>query len=285
MNSPISTWEQAVAWLRQQPAQEGLVRACYYDDPLLDAAQRFANSQEWQETHALLPSAPGVALDLGAGRGISSYALARAGWKVTALEPDPSPLVGSGAIRALAKATGLPICILEEFGEHLPIASASVELVHGRQVLHHARDLVQLCREVARVLKPGGLFVATREHVISRKEDLHAFLESHALHKLYGGENAFLLKEYRAAIMASSLRIEKQIGPLDSAINYFPLTREEWRQVSIAPLARVLGQPLAELLTSEKSSTGRWLLANIAHVRSELSGAPGRLYSFVARKA
>ena len=41
------------------------------------------------------------ALDLGAGRGISSYALAREGWQVTALEPDPSMLIGAGAIRSL----------------------------------------------------------------------------------------------------------------------------------------------------------------------------------------
>ena len=158
-------------------------------------------------------------------------------------------------------------------------------LVHGRQVLHHARDLAQLCREVARVLKPDGWFVATREHVISRKEDLQAFLQSHALHKLYGGENALLLKEYRAAIMTSGLTIVKQFGPLDSAINYFPLTRTEWHQVCIAPIARLIGQPLAEALTSENSSAGRWLLAQVAHLRSELSRAPGRLYSFVARKA
>src|SRR5437016_10424413 len=103
------TWEQAVQWLRNQPGQETLVRACYYDDPLLGAAQRFAGSDEWKETLALIPAPSGLALDLGAGRGISSYALARAGWQVTALEPDLSPIVGGPAIQSLAKEARLPI--------------------------------------------------------------------------------------------------------------------------------------------------------------------------------
>ncbi len=284
MNAELSTWEQAVQWLREQPDQAALVQACYYDDPLLAAAQRFANSEEWRATRGLMPMVPGKALDLGAGRGISSYALAVGGWKVTALEPDPSLLVGSGAIRSLSKASGLTIRVVEEYGERLPLEANSFDLVYGRQVLHHAHDLSQLCREIARVLKPGGRFVATREHVVSRKADLPAFLQSHALHKLYGGENAFLLREYRAAIAGCGLIIERKLGPLDSVINYFPLTRAEWRRISVAPLARVTGWSVADRLTRDDSRFGRWLLMHMAHVKSNFSRAPGRLYTFVARK-
>ena len=53
-----------------------------------------------------------------------------------------------------------------------------------------------MCEEVARVLKPGGTFIATREHVISKKEDLPVFLANHPLHRFYGGENAFVLQKY-----------------------------------------------------------------------------------------
>ncbi|MBK8021790.1 MAG: class I SAM-dependent methyltransferase [Chloroflexi bacterium] len=278
------TWEQAVQWLREQPEQADLVRACYYDDPLLEAAQRFAASEEWIATLRLLPSKPARALDLGAGRGISSYGLARAGWQVIALEPDPSPLVGSGAIRTLAAQTGLLIDVIEEYGERLPIDADSLDLVYGRQVLHHARDLPQLCHEVARVLKPGGVFVAVREHVISRKDDLPAFLESHALHKFYGGENAFLLSEYRQAILDSGLKIERQLGPLENPVNYFPMTRQEWQQACASPLPRLLGESASNLLLSEDNPFGRSLLALLSHVKTRLSNAPGRLYSFVARK-
>ena len=106
---PTISWEQAVQWLREKPDQQELVRACYFDDPLIEAAERFWQSVEWQSIAALLPHSKGRALDLGAGRGISSYALARDGWAVSALEPDPSNLVGAGAIRTLVQESGLPI--------------------------------------------------------------------------------------------------------------------------------------------------------------------------------
>ena len=175
-NAPrLGSWEEAVLWLRTQPDQQQLVR-CFYDDPLLDAAARYYASTEWIAVRGLLKGNRGMALDLGAGRGISSYALARDGWKVSALEPDPSEVVGAGAIRSLARDAKLDIGVEQEnWGESLPYPDATFDLVYGRQVLHHARDLHQLCREAARVLKPGGTFVATREHVISRAEDLRIF--------------------------------------------------------------------------------------------------------------
>src|SRR4051812_17248898 len=112
-NDSQMTWEQAVDWLIQQPGSEVLVKACFYDDPLIDAATRYWQSTEWRAVRDLLPATPGKALDIGAGRGISSYALARDGWNVTALEPDPSEKVGAGAIRKLANEADLKIEIAQ----------------------------------------------------------------------------------------------------------------------------------------------------------------------------
>ena len=91
------TWEQAVQWLREQPDMQGLVRACYFDDPLAQAAERFRAGPEWQGMRRLLPR-PGKALDIGAGRGVVAYALAKEGWQSVALEPDDSALVGAQAM-------------------------------------------------------------------------------------------------------------------------------------------------------------------------------------------
>ena len=278
------SWEEAVQWLRRQPDQAALIRACYYDDPLLDAAKRFADSEEWAAVRALLPSVRGAVLDLGAGRGIGSYALARDGWRVTALEPDPSSVVGAEAIRSLAKESGLGIEVLEQRAEALPFGDGTFTVVYGRQILHHAADLPALCREVFRVLKPRGRFIATREHVISRLEDLPVFLENHPLHKYYGGERAYLLREYRKAIVSAGFRLTAELGPFDSAVNYFPMTREEWRAACRRSIPRWAGGRFAGRLATDRHALGRWLLGRLAALASAAADAPGRLYSFVADK-
>jgi SAM-dependent methyltransferase len=278
------TWEEAVLWLRDQPDQQELVRACYFDDPVLEAAMRYAGSEEWQAVTRLLPQPPGHALDIGAGRGISSYALARAGWQVDALEPDASSIVGRGAIRQLAEESRMPINLINGFAENISMGEAQYELVFGRQVLHHANNLPQMSNEIARVLKPGGTFIATREHVISAKEDLPAFLANHPLHHFYGGENAFVLQEYLGALSQAGLSLQHVIGPFDSPINYFPMTDFQWREYIQQPLVEHLGRKTIRLLLSEKwpwmIMVNRWL-ANRASKRSNI---PGRLYSFVAYK-
>ena len=220
----VGTWEAAVQHLRADPAAQDLVRACFYDDPLVEAAERFRGSSEWSATWKLLP-APGAALEIGAGRGIASFALARGGWQVTALEPDPSATVGAAAIRALAGASGVNIEVVEQWGETLPFGPDSFDLVYCRAVLHHARDLPRLCLEAARVLRPGGMFCAVREHVISTLDDLPTFLAAHPLHRLYGGEHAYLLAEYVDAIARAGLGLVALPGPFSSDINLFPDTK------------------------------------------------------------
>jgi SAM-dependent methyltransferase len=269
-NAPdLISWEEAVLWLRNQPDKLPLVLACFYDDPLIEAAKRYFSSIEWQAVRRYLPAKQGRALDLGAGRGIASYALACEGWAVTAVEPDPSPIVGANAIRQLAEETGLPIDVIAQHGEDLPFQNDLFDLVHCRAVLHHARHLEKLCKEVNRVLRPGGILIATREHVISRKEDLDPFLRSHPLHRLYGGEHAYLLAEYQAAIERAGLRITKLLNPYASDINLFPDSRAELKR----RIAKRLCLPSSALVPGFLLDwLGSW------------SSQPGRHYSFIAGK-
>src|SRR5262245_48175241 len=131
------TWEQAVAWARSTPDMAPLVDLCYFDDPIEAAARRFRASEEWQAIKAFLPPRPGAkVLEIGAGRGIVSSAFASEGCEVHAIEPDPSCLVGAGAIRSLCEATGQTIAIVESVGERLSFAESSFDFVVCRGVLH-----------------------------------------------------------------------------------------------------------------------------------------------------
>lgn len=277
----FSTWEQAVKWLRDQPDQRDLVLAAYYDDPLLAAAERYHRSEEWAAIRALLPTSRGTALDVGAGRGIASYALAREGFRVTALEPDGSALVGAEAVRSLALDSRLPIEVTQEFSERLPFADASFDVVFARAVLHHTRDLNAACSEFFRVLKPGGRLLAVREHVISRDEDLEAFLQIHPLHSLYGGENAFQLPRYEAAIRQAGFRLEQVSSPLESPINYAPQTRQSLQREIAARATRNL--PVVQgLARAVLALPGIWPL--LLPVLTRIDHRPGRLCSFVATR-
>ncbi len=274
------TWEQAVAWLRQQPDMADVVIAGYYDDPLPEAARRYHASAEWQAIRDLLAGRGGRALDVGAGRGIASYALARDGFAVTALEPDPSALVGAGAIRSLAAATGVAIELVGAPSETLPFGDGEFDVVFGRAVLHHTRDLRTATREMTRVLRPGGVLLMVREHVISRPADLSAFLTSHPLHHLYGGENAFLLSEYVGALRGSGLKILRILTPLATPINYHPHTDSAMRNELSSRMARIVGfRSLWESLLNHDQ-----FFAAVRAAGAWFDHRPGRLYSFFCIK-
>jgi SAM-dependent methyltransferase len=273
------SWEDAVAWLIEQPDKQDMVRECYYDPPLTASAERYWRSEEWSAVRPYLPTAKGAALDIGAGRGITTFAMTKDGWNVTALEPDPSNLVGVGAIKSLFQESGLKVSVVQEFGEGLPFPDNHFDLVFTRQVLHHARDLPQLCREISRVLKPGGTFIGIRDHVLHKKSDLEAFLQAHPLHNLYGGENAYLLQEYLDALRAAPLQVRKVLRSFETPIHYDTQSLIQVRSKLKDRLSRsFVLRPLGAILASKP------VFESLIPLMSRFDRRPGAAVSFICYK-
>lgn len=276
-----TSWEDAVLWLRAQPGSAQIVRDAYFDDPLIVAAKRYWNSNEWCAVREIIGKGPGCALDAGAGRGIASYALARDGFTVTALEPNPSDLVGSGAIRELARQSALPITVEEDLSEHLPFADGAFDVIFARAVLHHIDNLPAAMCEFFRVLRPGGVLVAAREHVITSEDDLPAFFASHPLHHRYGGENAHKVEFYQGAMRQAGFFDVRTIGSLDSAINYGP---QDVRELHQRIVAQVMPFGLIRPIVS-RALDFPGVSAGMRRILSRFDRRPGRHATFVARKS
>ncbi len=94
-------------------------------------------------------------LDLGCGGGLMSEAYARRGARVTGVDPSG---VSLDVARAHARESGLSIRYQQGCGEAIPFADASFDLISCCDVLEHVDDLDAVLRQIARVLRPTGLF-------------------------------------------------------------------------------------------------------------------------------
>jgi 2-polyprenyl-6-hydroxyphenyl methylase/3-demethylubiquinone-9 3-methyltransferase len=95
-------------------------------------------------------------LDLGCAGGFMAEALSKRGAQVTGIDPASDAIT---AARQHAQAEGLRIAYDVGVGEALPYDAAGFDAVVCVDVLEHVTDLQKVMFEVARVLRPGGLFL------------------------------------------------------------------------------------------------------------------------------
>jgi len=95
-------------------------------------------------------------LDLGCAGGFMAEAMAKRGANVTGIDPARAAIA---AARRHANAEGLQIGYDVGVGEALAYDDASFDAVVCVDVLEHVADLKQVLSEIARVLRPGGVFL------------------------------------------------------------------------------------------------------------------------------
>ncbi|HVU18444.1 MAG TPA: class I SAM-dependent methyltransferase [Candidatus Didemnitutus sp.] len=100
--------------------------------------------------------ARGEALDVATGGGHTALWLAQHGWRVTAGDIAPRMLDNA---RRLAAEAGSPIATRLFPAEEIPFPDQAFDLVSSRVAPHHFTSPEKFVAEVARVLKPGGVFL------------------------------------------------------------------------------------------------------------------------------
>ncbi len=158
-----------------------LISLRYLSNPVKFSYIQSVISDQWPDR----PTKPSL-LDVGCGGGYLSEELARSGLSVTGIDSSSATI---GTARDHARQSGLDIAYLEGRGEALPFASARFDFVCCCDVLEHVADPALIIAEVARVLKPGGLFfydtinrtLASRLVMIKIMQEWQntAFLEPH----------------------------------------------------------------------------------------------------------
>lgn len=282
-------WEQTIEYIREQPKFRGLVTDAYFEKNLSKNVKKFISESEFKKTLQIIRKYSKEntlkILDIGAGNGISTIGFALQRWQVDAVEPDPSNTVGAGAIRQLIDSYNLNgfVNVHECCAEDVNFPSNHFDIVYARQSMHHAYNLDKFVQEAARTLKPNGLFLTVRDHVIYNEEDKALFLNSHPLHQFYGGENAYLESEYLKAMEAADLTDIEILKHFDSEINYFPLKKSTYKYSLIK---KEIYSFLGQVKFSSLPYIGEIIMKRLSYLENfgDEKFIPGRMYSFIAKK-
>jgi SAM-dependent methyltransferase len=119
------------------------------------AAERYDRYRPTYAVEAIVWSVgerPRRVADLGAGTGILSRQLQRLGHEVVAVEPDDK-------MRARLVEASPGVTALAGTAEDIPLPDGSVDAVVAGQA-YHWFDTARAHQEIARVLRPGGVFAA-----------------------------------------------------------------------------------------------------------------------------
>ncbi len=116
---------------------------------------------ELAEALALLDVEPGaVVLDLCCGSGLPGQIIARLRGRVIGVDINPHQIADAGWHRRHSR-VGHRLDLVRADAEQLPVKDGMVDACFSLCAIEHLTDADRACREVHRVLRPGGVFVLT----------------------------------------------------------------------------------------------------------------------------
>lgn len=143
------------------------------------------------------------AIDLGAGAGHATLALAPHVAHVDAV--DPTPEMSAVAARLAAERGVANVAWTEARAERLPFGDATFDLAVSRFSIHHWPDPPGAFREIARVLRPGGRVVLI-DLVAPAETGLDTFLNAVEILRDPTHGRTLAPADWHAALAAAGLR-------------------------------------------------------------------------------
>jgi len=157
-----------------------------------------------------LPLVGRSVLDVGAGRPWAAKEFARRGARATAMDVTSDRNVGLGRGWAMMDEAGVEFKMFVGDSERIPIASDEFDYVFISAAMHHTNFLRLQARELARVLRPGGLLLVANEPTRAATEDEADLLLVAAEPELRHGitERLPTTAQYLTAVRSAGLELE-----------------------------------------------------------------------------
>ena len=151
----------------------------------------------------------GRLLDIGCGHGEFGALLKSRGWTVAGVDLDPLQIAAASGRGIEARQCDLT--------HGLPYEPGHFDAVYAGEVIEHLVDTDAFLSEVARVLKPGGIFVLTTPNLASMENRIRLVLGIYPIwvdHRLsgMGHVRAYTPRVLRRQLAAHGLVVEKHRG-------------------------------------------------------------------------
>jgi len=151
------------------------------------------------------PTADAEALDVATGGGHTALAVAPHVKHVVSSDLTPKMLEAAEGFIREQGVTNVSFEIAE--AEHLPFEDGQFDIVTCRIAPHHFDDVRAFCREVARVLKPGGRFVLI-DSSVPEEDDLDKFINEVEWRRDTTHVRAYKISEWRTFIEDAGLTVD-----------------------------------------------------------------------------